>query len=97
MAIDMHCSVNMVFFRDSIVRNIWTSFVQPFHIKFRYTTMEAIENVLSGNLHTFSPLVSSFNYVVDVKGIALPFASYVSKRKLTAHFSAIAKMMVCPA
>jgi hypothetical protein len=31
---------------------------------------------------------------MNVKGIALPFAAHVSKRKLIAHFIAMAEMMV---
>ena len=67
------------------------------HIKFRHSKRVAIENLLFEKLLIFSPLLSSSKYVVDVKGIALPFAAHVSKRKLIAHFIAMAKMMVCTA
>ena len=38
----------------------------------------AIENLLFGKLHAFSPLLSSSNCVVAVKGTVLQFAMHVS-------------------
>jgi len=85
MAIDKLCSVTMVFFTDSIEREIWTGFVAHFHTKFQHMKREVIENLLSLKLPDYSPPLSSFKYIVDVKGIALLFTAHVSQRKLIAH------------
>jgi len=76
MAVSMLCSVNIVFIRDCVNPKIWTGFVLHFPIKFQNRVWEAIQSLLSGKLHAFSPLLSSYKYVVNVKGIALPFAAY---------------------
>ena len=41
--------------------------------------------------------LSSSKYVMDVKGISLPFAAHVLKRKLIGHLIPMAEMMVCTA
>ena len=77
--------------RDFIVLKVWTAF--PHQIP-AYTKRVAIESLLFGKLHAFSPLLSSPKCVVAVKGAVLQFAVHVLKQKLTAHFIAMAEMVV---
>jgi hypothetical protein len=58
MAIEMLCSVSMVFFRDSIELKIWTSFVPQFDTKIRHPKREAIKNLLSLKQPDYSPPLS---------------------------------------
>jgi len=76
----LHCQYGIL--QGFYQTKIWTGFVLPFPIKFQHIIREAIESLLSGKLHGFSHLLSSSKYIVDAKGIALPLAAHVSKRKL---------------
>jgi hypothetical protein len=52
---------------DSVVLNTWTAVHLPSHIKLRHSKRVAIENLLFRKLLIFSPMLSSFEYVVGVK------------------------------
>ena len=81
MVIDMLCSVNMVFFLDSIVPKIWIGLPQQFPMRFRHTRRVAIENLLFEKLLIFSPLLSSSKYIVGATAIVRLFVANVSKQK----------------
>jgi len=52
---------------DLVVLNTWTAIHLPPHTKFRHSKRVAIENFLFRKLLVFSPMLSSFKYVVGVK------------------------------
>jgi len=52
---------------DSVILTTWTAIYLPSRIKFRYSKMVAIENLLFWKLLVFSSRLSSFKYVESVK------------------------------
>jgi len=79
---------------DSIVHIISTTLHLTSHVKFRHSKRIAIENLLFGKLLVFSPVLSSSKYFVGVKATARLFVASVSMQKPSAHFIAMAEMVV---
>jgi hypothetical protein len=84
----------MVFYTVSIVLKVTIALQLQFPILFWHSERVAIVNLLCRKLCTFSSLLSRSKYVVGVTGAALQFAASISMRKLSAHFTAMAKMVV---
>ena len=92
MAIVMRCSVNMEFCVVFITQKIWTALHVLFHTKVRHSRMIVIRSSLFGKPTTFSPLLSSYKYVVSVKATALQFAARVFNQRLSVQFPVMAEI-----
>jgi len=79
---------------DSIVHIISTTLHLPYHIEFRQSQRIAIEKLLFEKLLVFSPLLSSCKYFEGVKATERLFVASVSMQKPSAHFIAMAEMVV---